>query len=98
MAKIVVMYGSHPNSIGGRAPNTLAEVTVPQRPAPGTREKKGVRIRSGELVQVQAQLSHDHRRKVDRALTSCRLGRSEREPSAACFGKLPLNTHGARDQ
>ena len=64
VAKVVNMNARHAESIGGRAPNALAEVAVPDWLSPGAREDQGNSRWIGELVQVPAKLCRDSCRKI----------------------------------
>jgi hypothetical protein len=64
VAKVVNMNARHAESIGGGAPNALAEMAVPDWLSPGAREDQGNSRWIGELVQVPAKLCRDSCRKI----------------------------------
>jgi hypothetical protein len=63
------MNARHAESIGGRAPDALAEVAVPDRLSPGAREDQGISRWVSELVKVRAKLCRDSCREIDGPLS-----------------------------
>jgi hypothetical protein len=96
MTQVVKMNRREPGRAESWVPDAAAEVTAPQRPAPGAGEHEPVVTGRDVGHDVRGEVRGDHRGNGHDPVTGIRLGRPEREPAAAPLAQLPGNPDGAR--